>query len=191
MALLQLCTLAHDIWLRMLVPMSQRVLNKLNKERNISGHKWSARHRVLRSHRRNMGVTNMLSWKTICHPGYYHNGFMAWHVQVHELPQSHCGDNREDTVFFKITCVLRSSCFYETWALCVSWISYDHFITLLNQLGEHFLVHCYQSYVTLHHLPKCMGCQKAIVVIIGRAHCFSWLHVYIYIFVCMFLFLIE
>ena len=40
----------------------------------------------------------------MCPPGYYHNGFMATHalgnnltscVQVHEMPQSHCGDNQE------------------------------------------------------------------------------------------------
>ena len=30
----------------------------------------------------------------------------------------------------------------------------------------------------LHHVPKCMSCHKAIVVITGRAHCF---HDYIYI----------
>ena len=33
--------------------------------------------------------------KTMCPPGYHHNGF----AQVHELPQSHCGDNREGTLF--------------------------------------------------------------------------------------------
>ena len=31
--------------------------------------------------------------KTMCPPGYHPN------VQVHELPQSHCGTNREDTLF--------------------------------------------------------------------------------------------
>ena len=25
---------------------------------------------------------------------------------------------------------------------------------------------------TVHHVPKCMSCHKAILVIIGRAHCF-------------------
>ena len=25
---------------------------------------------------------------------------------------------------------------------------------------------------TVHHVPKCMSCHKAIVVITGRAHCF-------------------
>ena len=40
--------------------------------------------------------------KTMCPPGYHHNGFVATHVlpqRVHELPQSHCGDNREGTLF--------------------------------------------------------------------------------------------
>ena len=47
--------------------------------------------------------------KTMCPPGYHHNGFAATHTlghvmyghapQVHELPQSHCGDNREGTLF--------------------------------------------------------------------------------------------
>ena len=32
--------------------------------------------------------------------------------------------------------------------------------------------------VTVHHVPKCMSCHKAIVVMTGRAHCF---HDYIYI----------
>ena len=41
--------------------------------------------------------------KTICPPGYHLNGFVATHAltscaQVHELAQSYCGDNREDTL---------------------------------------------------------------------------------------------
>ena len=54
--------------------------------------------------------------KTMCPPRYHHNGFLATnalghvvynlsasayphHTQVHELPQSHCGDNLEGTLF--------------------------------------------------------------------------------------------
>ena len=50
--------------------------------------------------------------KTMCPPGYHYNGFVATHAlghmmydnhtscaQVHELPQSHCGDNREGILF--------------------------------------------------------------------------------------------
>ena len=50
---------------------------------------------------------------------------------------------------------------------------------------------------TVHHVPKCMSCHKAIVVITGRAHCFhdyiftyiyyahpaSYDHLYIYIYI--------
>ena len=36
----------------------------------------------------------------MCPPGYNHNGFMEIHAlgQLHELPQSPCGDNREGTL---------------------------------------------------------------------------------------------
>ena len=39
---------------------------------------------------------------------------------------------------------------------------------------------------TVHHVPKCMSCHKAIVVITGRAHCFYdnityIIYIYIYI----------
>ena len=46
--------------------------------------------------------------KTMCPPGYHHNGFggksCTWThnrtpCEVHELQQSHCGDNREGTLF--------------------------------------------------------------------------------------------
>ena len=47
----------------LMVPMQQRVLNKLNKEHNINGHKWSTTHRVLKSHRSKMSVIYMQSWK--------------------------------------------------------------------------------------------------------------------------------
>ena len=52
--------------------------------------------------------------KTMCPPSYHHNSFVAAHAlghmmygdhnrtlcaQVHELPQRHCGDNRDGTLF--------------------------------------------------------------------------------------------
>ena len=40
-------------------------------------------------------------------------------AQVYELPQSHCGNNREGTLFhFMIAYILHSPCFCETWTLC-------------------------------------------------------------------------
>ena len=35
------------------------------------------------------------------------------------------------------------------------------------------------TWASVHHVPKCMSCHKAIVVITRRAHCF---HDYIYIY---------
>ena len=52
------------------------------------------------------------------------------------------------------------------------------YIMLLPYLVEHSLVHWYQQCLTVHHVPKCMSCHKAIVVIAGTAHCF---HDYMYI----------
>ena len=46
------------------------------------------------------------------------------------------------------------------------------YITLLALHVQHSLGHWYQQCVTVHHVPKCMSCHKATVVITGRAHCF-------------------
>ena len=36
---------------------------------------------------------------------------------------------------------------------------------------------------TVHHVPKCMSCHKAIVVITGGAHCFhDCIYIYVYIY---------
>ena len=43
----------------LLVPMNQKVLNKLSKEHNISGHKRSTTHTVLKSHKSKTGVIYM------------------------------------------------------------------------------------------------------------------------------------
>ena len=59
---------------------------------------------------RNIYIYIYAIMKTMCPPGYHHNGFVATHVlghmmyssscaQVHELPQSHCGDNQKGTLF--------------------------------------------------------------------------------------------
>ena len=60
--------------------------------------------------------------KTVCPPGYHHHGFVATHalghmmygsscVQVHELPQSRCGDNRGGHIVFMSAYILCPSCF--------------------------------------------------------------------------------
>ena len=44
-----------------LVPMNQRVFNKLSKKHDINGHKGSTTHRVLKSHRCKMSIICMQS----------------------------------------------------------------------------------------------------------------------------------
>ena len=43
----------------LLVPVNQRVLNKLSMELNTSGHEWSMIHRMLKFHRNKIDVINM------------------------------------------------------------------------------------------------------------------------------------
>ena len=43
---------------------------------------------------------------------------MYGELKVYKLPQSHCGDNQEGTLFLWLH-------FMITWALCVSWITHD------------------------------------------------------------------
>ena len=50
----------------------------------ISGHKWSTTHRVLKSHRSKMSVIYVIM-KTMCPPGYHHNGFVATHALGHMM----------------------------------------------------------------------------------------------------------
>ena len=64
----------------------------------ISGQKSSTTHRVLKSHRIKMGVTYgniCLIVKTMCSPGYPHNGFLETHALGHMMYMmyielSHC-----------------------------------------------------------------------------------------------------
>ena len=52
-------------------------------------------------------------------------------------------------------------------------------------LVEHsLLVYWYQQCVTIHHVPKCMCCHKAILVKTGRLHYF---HDCIYVHLCFYL----
>ena len=92
----------------LLVPMNQRVLNKLSKDHKI------------RCQRALFGsllpaMCNRTSW-----------------TQVHELLQS---------------------CFCEIWALCVSWITYDHLYIHIHTI----YIHWYQQCGTIYHMPKCMS----------------------------------
>ena len=62
--------------------------------------------------------------KTMCPPGYHHNGFAATHAlghmmygscaQVHELSQSNCGENGEGTQYEDIYIfILLNKCIFR------------------------------------------------------------------------------
>ena len=92
------------------------------------------------------------------------------YAQAHELPQSHCGDNREGTLFswLHLYYVHLASAGFEHWMCRGSFMA-----TLRSFLcwSSALLVHLYQQWVTVHHVPKCMSYHKTIVAITERAHC--------------------
>ena len=53
--------------------------------------------------------------ETMCPPGYHHSGFLAIFVIM-----------RRANCFHDCIYLWSSSCFCEIWALCVSWITYNH-----------------------------------------------------------------
>ena len=92
-------------------------------------------------------------------------------AQVHVLPRSHCSDNQEGTLF--------------SWLFSWLHIYYTHlaFVRFRHCVVDHlYYFPCLacstlfgslvQDSVIVHHVPKCMSCHKAIVVITGRVHCF-------------------
>ena len=58
--------------------------------------------------------------------------------------------------------------YMDSWKQCVLPVITKMALCLLMPLGTWFKVIC----GTVHYVPKCMSCNKAIVVITGRAHCF-------------------
>ena len=63
-------------------------------------------------------------------------------AQVHEVPQSHCGHNREGTLFSVLhKYILHPSCFFEIWALCVSWVTPDHLYKCIYTLNKYIYRH--------------------------------------------------
>ena len=113
--------------------------------------------------------------KTVCPPGYHHNGFVATHALGHMygstllVPMNQKVLNKQSKEH-NISGHLASVRFEHS--VCRGSLM-TTYITLLALLVEHSLVHWYQQCGTVHHVPKCMSCHKAIVVIPGRAHCFQ------------------
>ena len=47
-----------------------------------------------------------------------------------------------------------------------------------GSVANYALGHIMYGCNIVHHVPKCMSCQKDIVVITGRAHCFhDWIYI--------------
>ena len=68
----------------LLVTMNQKVVSKLSKECNISRHNWSTTHSAQISQKQD-GRNIYVIMKTMCPPGYHHNGFMATHALGHMM----------------------------------------------------------------------------------------------------------
>ena len=102
-----------------------------------------------------------------------------WYLQ-YELPQSHRVDKQEETLFSWLDVYYAHAVFMklEQSVCCGSLMAI--YIMLLLWLVEHSLVRWYQQCVTVHYVPKCMNCHKAIVVITRREKCVHY-HDYIYI----------
>ena len=115
--------------------------------------------------------------KTMCPPGYHHNGFVATHALRHMMYGSTLLVPMNQRVLNKQSNYAHLASVRFEHSVCRGSLMTTN-ITLLALLVEHSLVHWYQQCGTVHHVPKCMSCHKAIVVITGRAHCF---HDYIYI----------
>ena len=99
-------------------------------------------------------------------------------VQIHELPQRHCGDNRDGTLFswLHVYYAHIATVRFE-YPVCRGLLMITY-IMLLPWLVENSLVNWYQQCVTVHHVPRCLSCHKIIVMITERAHCF---HDYMYL----------
>ena len=69
--------------------------------------------------------------KTMCPPGYRHNGFVATHALGHMIYSYTLLVPMNQRVLNKLSkehniSAKCSSCFCEIWALCVSWITHGH-----------------------------------------------------------------
>ena len=93
-------------------------------------------------------------------------------AKVHELSQSYCVDNQEETLFswLHIHYTNIGSSRFDHSSCRGSLITIN--VMLLAWLVGHSLLHWYQLFVNTHHVPKCMSCHKAIVVITETDHLF-------------------
>ena len=106
----------------------------------------------------------------MCPPGYHHNGFVATHTlghmmygynrnrtsrdQVHDLAQSHCGDNREGHIVFMITYIYIYIYIY----ICLYIYIYIYFIDLyIYILYIYIYIYIYILYIYIYILTYTHG----------------------------------
>ena len=73
--------------------------------------------------------------------------------QVHELQQSHCGDNPEGTLFWWLHVYTRLASVRSEHPVCRGSLM-TTYIILFDLFIENSLVHGYQQCLTVHHVPK-------------------------------------
>ena len=88
---------------RLLAPINQKSVQqtKLSKKANISGHKSSMSHKVVKTCRSKMSIrlSSLFSFLGTLLVHCYHRCVTITCVQMHELPHSHFVDNWEGTLF--------------------------------------------------------------------------------------------
>ena len=58
------------------------------------------------------------------------------------------------------------------------------YLSIYLYIYLYIYIYIYTCMYTVPHVPKCMSCHKAIVMITGSAHCFhDCIYIYIYIYI--------
>ena len=97
--------------------------------------------------------------KTICPPGYHHNGFVATHA---------LGDMM----------YIHPSCFCEIWALCVLWITSDHLYKYIHYINIHTHTSKHKTVVEMF----LNGVYSVIITLYIYTHIITrYIYIYIYI----------
>ena len=143
----------------------------------IYGHKWSTTHRVLKSHRSKMSIIYMLSWKQCALP-------VITTMGTHAL-----GHMMYGYVYILLVPILHSSCFCDSWAHCVSWITYNHLyyapsLACWALFGSLVPAICNsRSCTEVHGLPQHHFGNN------WEGTLFSGLHIYVYIYIYIYMYI--
>ena len=109
----------------------------------------------------------------MCPSGYHHNGLVATralghmiygHVYVHNVMMYFpLWWQRSGHIVIMITCILCLFCFCETWALCLSWITYDH-LYIYNNIHIHVYITVINIYIYKYiYIYLCLQRKKYMI----------------------------